>query len=158
MRSLRFDSVTLGCHIELPTTPPRSPLTCINANEAKQASFVSLVTRESKAQGTLVVSISEGRVATRMHTSGSQSFRHQLVSALSGGETAARAVERSIALLLGRTPPITAEVPFVPPASPQGPWYTKWWVWALAGTAVAAIIATTVMATRENNVQVVFGH
>jgi hypothetical protein len=38
---------------------------------------------------------------------------------------------------------------FVPPPPAPQPWYSRWWVWTIAGVAVAGSVTAAVLATRD---------
>jgi len=156
MRSLRLEAQAHHCRIQLPAVRPVEHLTCVNVSESEDVGFVAGVTRQVGAARTLVVTQVEHRLALRLYRAGVSGFQHQLVSSLGPGDTPARVVARSVALLLGKQ----AEVVAPPPGQvgPTNPWYTRWWVWALAGAGVAAITTTVVLVTtRDNRVRVVVG-
>jgi len=159
MRSLRLEATPQRCRIQLPAVQPASQLTCVNIAESDDAGFVAGITKETGADRTLVVAQTGRRVALRLHQAGTTSFHHQVVSNLNEGETPGQLVSRSAPLLLGAEGGTVVEPPPPPPngGGPGGPWYTKWWVWTAVGTAAAAIIAVTVVATASSDVRVVFG-
>lgn len=153
MRSLRLEAQADRCRIRLPAVRVPSRIACISASEAAAPAFVAKLTAEGKTDGTLVVDVSRRKVTMRLHRAGATSFHHQLVSNLRGAETPAEVVARSAPLLLGGQAPV--EPP--PPPPPGSPWYKKWWVWAIAGTVIAGVTATAVLATSSDRVKVVFG-
>jgi hypothetical protein len=158
-RSLRLEAAPKHCRIRLPAVQPTSHVTCVNVTESEDASFVAGITKETGAERTLVVAQTGRRVALRLHQAGAGSFHHQVVSNLGQGETPGHLVSRSAPLLLGPGNGGVVEPPPPPDGDdkPGAPWYTRWWVWTAAGTAVAAIIAVTVVSTTSSDVRVVFG-
>jgi hypothetical protein len=145
------------CNVQLPAVRTAESITCINAGEANQPGFIAEVTRQVGASESMIVDLSlQDRVALKLHRAGASTFHHQLVSKLQGKQTAARFVVRNATLLLRSDQGVD------PKQGPAGPdqqyrWYTRWWVWALAGTAVAAAITTAVVVMAPDRHRVVFG-
>lgn len=164
LRSLRLEASSMRCRVQLPGVLVRSRITCINPREAQDPAFVAGVTKETRAGGTLVVDVAGDRLAMRMHTVGSESFRHQLVSNLRPDETLAQLVLRSAVLMVGGNGSVVPQPPQPPPPT-NGPgktkkteWYKKWWVWAIAAGTVAAIATTAaVVGSGSDEVTVVIG-
>jgi hypothetical protein len=152
MRSLRLEASSLRCRVSFPAVPARSRLTCTSLGEAKDPSLVAALIHEIPTGGMVVVSVARGSLGLRVLVAGASIFNRQLVLHLEPLETPSQAVARSIHLLLARDPP--------PEEKPPRPWYKTWWVWALAGAAVAATTATAIAATRSSTVKevrMVFG-
>lgn len=157
MRSLRLEASGPMCNVQLPAVPIAESITCINASEASQPGFIAEVTRQVEANESMIVDLSlSDRVALKLHRAGANTFHHQLVSKLQGNLTAARFVVRNATLLLRSDQGVDTRQEPAGPAQ-QDRWYTRWWVWALAGSAVAATIATVVVVTAPDRHRVVFG-
>ena len=159
IRSFRLEATSLHCHVELPVAIPSTNITCATLSEARDAKFVASLTKEAGAGGTLVVSLTERRIelglcpvarTTDSSPPARAAFSRQLVAQLDQQETPSRVVARSLDLLLSREPR-----PGVKPA--MSSWYEKWWIWALLGAGVAVTTTAAVVATRSDNIKVVFG-
>jgi hypothetical protein len=156
-RSVRL-STAGSCRIRLPARRPASKITCISRSEGRELDLITAVTSGSSAATTLVMEVSQDRMALRVHRQGTPAFQHQLVSNLRDGDEAQEVARRSAKLLLA-APAVTPSAARVPRRSdPDGsPWYSRWWVWAIAGTAAAGIITTAVVAAQDERKTVVIG-
>lgn len=152
-RSLRLQASALGCRVQVPSTTA-SPRACVSKAESADAALVAGVTEEAGAAGSLVISLDGDRLALRLQRgAGKAVFERQLMVRLEAGETLTRdRLARSIGLLLGGATRATAPRP-----TTRGVWYTRWWVWAIVGAAVAVTATTAIVASRSDRVKVVFG-
>ncbi len=152
-RSMRLQAADPGCLLRLPSTAAAARA-CVSKAESADAAFVAGVTEEAGAAGSLVISLDGRRLALRLQRgAGRAVFERQLMVRLEAGEALSRErLARSIGLLLGGATPKPAPRP-----AASGGWYTRWWVWALVGTAVAVTATTAIVASRNDRVKVVFG-
>ena len=153
-RSLRLQASSSRCKVQVPTTRPAGTRTCVSLKEASDPTFIARITTETGAAGSLVVSLDGDRLALRLHQKGKAVFERQLMVQVDASKGPAEVVvARSMRLLLlGGARPAAP-----PPNSSDDDWYTKWWVWALVGTAVAVTATTAIVASQSDRVKVVFG-
>lgn len=152
-QSLRLQASSLRCKVQVPSTRPTRARSCVSLKEASDPTFIASITRETGATGSLVVSLDGNHLALRLHQKGKAVFERQLMVQVDANKGPAEVVvARSMRLLLhGGTGPTAP-----PPRSDDG-WYTKWWVWALVGTAVAVTATTAIVASQNDRVKLVFG-
>ena len=154
-RSLRLQASSLRCRVQIPASRPARTRTCVSLKEATDSAFAARITEETGAAGSLVVSLNGGRLALRLHRrqSGAVFERQLMVQVGASSGPAEAALARSMRLLLaGGTRPATP-----PPPGSVDRWYTRWWVWALVGTAVAVTATSAILASQSDRVKVVFG-
>ena len=147
--SLRLAAAAPRCAVQLSADANRARPVCVSLAEARDPAFVARITDEVNVAGTLLVSLARARLELRLHRKGGAAFERQFMVRLGQGERPHQVVTRSMHLLF---PP-----PAPRPTSGQPRWYTKWWVWALAGVAVAVTTTAVVVATQNDRSTVVFG-
>ena len=154
-RSMRLQASAQRCRVQIPSTGPTTTRSCVSHAEAADAAFISGITREAGVSGSLVVSLDGARLALRLHRAGKALFERQLMVQVDAGKGLDEAVlGRSMhLLLLGGARPATSP----PGVASHSEWYTRWWVWALVGTAVAVTATSVIFASRSDRVKVVFG-
>ena len=151
--SLRLQASAPGCKVQLPPVATRgAAISCVNPKEASDPLFVAAVTGEAAAAGSLVVSQQNGRLAMRLLRQGRVEFERQLMVKVGPQKRPAEVIAHSMRLLLAGDPR-----PRTVTTTRENGWYTKWWIWALVGTAVVVTTTTAIVASKNDRVKVVFG-